>query len=282
MDRVRGGLHTGNGDSDSDHESDPGSTRYVPPEEGLHGNPGTRANEDAAEDDSEDIHNAPGVQLEQEQTSQNPKMGSGAWYYQHRTKKIVLGHSVSCLQACVWLATMKTEYRVTDVVIDMICAMIHLFILPPGNYFPTSYHIVKAVLAVDACAASVHHICDKCWTLYRPLPPDEYKANANAVCENEGCSNPRFVVSDTGVVSPQRCLYHFDVRLSLFDLLDPLWDRLDEIVQQRQINFGDPSTFWGSPAGRQLDQACRYKFSRPADDELAIMLSLGVGFDYEC
>ena len=63
------------------------------------------------------------------------------------------------------------------------------------------------------------------------------------MCPGDGCGNLRFNVSDTGVVTPKRTMYQFDVRETVLDLLDPVWGGLDAYMRKRQADFEDSSTF---------------------------------------
>lgn len=171
---------------------------------------------------------------------------------------------------------MKNENRVTDEVIDRTCGMIHKLLLPPGNLYPSSYHMVKAVLEVEASSACARHICDECWSLFPPMEQSQYSECVDATCSHNGCGNKRFAVSDSGVVAPKRTMYQLDVRETVLDLMDPIWEDLQPYLKQRQDDFDDAATFWGSPAGRCLDEATGFKFSRPAPDEVAIPFGLGM------
>jgi len=71
-----------------------------------------------------------------------PKRGTGAWWHWKRHAKI---HGArddddedgwSILQVCFWLARFKTEYRVSDTALNVVCQFIHFLILPYGNLFP--------------------------------------------------------------------------------------------------------------------------------------------------
>lgn len=222
------------------------------------------------------VHHAPGHRQAAAPLLGEPiKRGTGAWLRSRRSDPIHPGSSVTILQAAYWLGTMKNENRVTDEVIDRICGMVHKLLLPKGNLFPTSYHMVKAVLEVEASSACARHICDQCWTLFPHMDQADYSASSDAVCTQLGCGNQRFNVSDTGVVVPKRTMYQFDVRDTVLDLMDPIWSDLEAYLKQRQEDFADDATFWGSPAGRCLDQAAAFKFSQPGPDEVAIPFGLG-------
>lgn len=225
------------------------------------------------------MHHAPGQRKLADaagaQEGPPPRRGTGAWLRANRDKPITPGHHVTVVQACYWLAIMKNEHRVTDEVVDRVCAMMHHLILPKGNLYPSSYHMVKAVLGVESSAACVQHICDKCWSVFPPMETSEYQANSDAVCTNKGCGHPRFNVTESGTAQPRRSMYHFDVRETVLDLMDPLFGQLDDYKAQRMLNFENSCSFWASPAGRLIDQSTGYKFSRPAADEIAIPFSLG-------
>lgn len=232
-----------------------------------------------ADDDAADV-DVPG----QPQRRRAIKAGTGRWFLSNRAKPITPDHSVSIIEACHWLATLKSSSRMTDEAVDKICLMIHKFLLPEGNYFPPSYHIVKATLGVDSSAACTDHICDKCWSVFPRLSPASFAAHADDVCNAVGlpgclsgpCGNPRFNKSETGVLAPKRSFYQFDVADTVHDLLEVAFGNLPEVLAQRRADFSDPATFWGSPAGKQLDTACGHKFTNPAEGEVAMVFSLGM------
>lgn len=224
------------------------------------------------------VHRAPGHRQEEAPRHMHDaplKRGTGAWLRSCRAQPIHPGSPVTVLQAAYWLGTMKNENRVTDEVIDRLCGMIHKLLLPPGNLFPPSYHMVKAVLEVESSTACAKHICDKCWSVFPHLEHADYSACSDAECTRPGCCNKRFTVSDSGVVVPKRTMYQFDVRDTVLDLLDPVWADLDPYLRQREADFGDSATFWGSPAGQSIDKATGYKFSQPGPNEVAIPFGLG-------
>lgn len=211
------------------------------------------------------------------------KAGTGRWFLANRAKPIAPDHPVTIIEACHWLATLKSSSRMTDEAVDKTCQMIHKFLLPDGNLFPPSYHIVKATLGVDSSAACTDHICDKCWTVFPRLSPADFAAHADDVCKAVGlpgcltgpCGNPRFTKSETGVIAPTRSFYQFDIAETVHDLLEVAFGNLPEVLAQRRADFNNPATFWGSPAGSQLDAACGHKFTNPAEGELAMVFALG-------
>lgn len=204
------------------------------------------------------------------------KKGTGAWLCEHRGDPIAPGHTVTVVQACYWLASMKNDHRVTDTVIDQFCAMMHHLILPADNLYPASYHMVKAVLDVESSKACTRHICDKCWTVFPDMHSALYPGNADAVCAAEGCGNRRFDVSDTGVVLPKRNIYCFDVRSTVLDLLDPILEDLDTYREQREQAYKDPASYFRSPAGQYVDAAIGHKLSAPSEDEIVIPFTMGM------
>lgn len=225
----------------------------------------------------EPVHRAPGHRQDPAPPpGEHLKRGTGAWLHAHRSDYIHPGNPVTVLQAAYWIGTMKNANRVTDEVVDRMCAMISRLLLPPGNLFPASYHMVKAVLDVEASSTCARHLCDQCWSLFPHMDPVDYAACADVECTNNSCSNKRFNVSDSGVVVPKRIMYQFDVRGTVLDLMDPIWENIESYMQQRQADFNDKATFWGSPAGLCLDKATGYKFSQPAPHEVAIPFGLGV------
>lgn len=212
-----------------------------------------------------------------------PKAGTGAWFRMHRTQPICPGHSVSIAEACHWLATLKSSSRMTDEAVDKVCMMVSKFLLPSGNFFPSSYHMVRTTLGVDDSRLYTDHICDKCWSVFPRLPAAELSAHANDVCQASGhpgclhgtCGNPRFEQSETGNVLPRRSIYQFGVGETVRDLLETALENWEQVKTQRAADFGQPETFWGSPAGKQLDAACGNLFSNPPYGEIAVIFALG-------
>lgn len=212
-----------------------------------------------------------------------PKAGTGEWFFMHRAEPICPGHSVTIVEACHWLATLKSSTRMTDEVVDQFCLMVSKFLLPPGNLFPTSYHMVKATLGVENSKACTEHICDKCWSVFPRLHHSEFENHAEDVCQATGipgclggvCGNPRFERTETGTVLPKRCLYQFNIADTVRDLLEVSLSDWDQVAAQRAADFNQPETFWGSPAGKQLDASCGHLFSNPPPGEVAVNFALG-------
>jgi len=213
-----------------------------------------------------------------------PRVGTGEWLRENRALPLHDTCDVTIVEACHWLATLKSSCRMTDEAIDKICLMVSKFLLPEGNHFPPSYHLVKATLGMDSSKSCTEHICDKCWSVFPHLSHADFSAHAHDTCTATGvlgtadgvCGNRRFNISDTGVITPKRCLYQFDVQETVTDLLEVSLSDLQEVKAQRAADFADQATFWGSPAGRSLDAACGQKFSNPAAGEVAMVFSLGV------
>ena len=202
------------------------------------------------------------------------KRGTARWYRQKRYHFITEGSTVTVLKAAYWVALMKSQLRVTDIVIDTVCAMIHYLLLPAGNMFPPSYHLVRSVLGVPHSSTVTRHVCDKCWSLFPDLDPLEWAAHANEVCETPGCNNDRFEVPTSGPPKAKRNVYYFGDRASIVDLICKP-GVYDAITSNREKSFDEEGTFWASPAGKALDEACGFKFSAPAADEFAVLVTLG-------
>lgn len=212
-----------------------------------------------------------------------PRTGTGEWFFMHRADPISPGHPVTILEACHWLASLKSRSRMTDDVVDSVCLMISKFLLPDGNLFPTSYHMVKATLGVENSKTYTDHICDKCWSVFPKLSPDEFADHVDDTCLASGlpgclggvCGNPRFDQTDTGVVLPKRSVYQFSIEETVRDLLEVTLSDWDQVSAQRMADFEQPETFWGSPAGAALDESCGHLFSRPPAGEIAVNFALG-------
>lgn len=201
-----------------------------------------------------------------------PKKGTGRWYRRLRMDSVVQGNPFSVLQTCFWIAQMKYDFRISDAAIDAFCSLIHYLLLPAGNLFPPSYHLVKAVLGVPDGIQCVRHVCQQCWRLFPDMQPEQYQHHSGDKCAH--CSADRFNIGVGGVPTPVRCAYYFGNEDSVLDLVSKP-GVIESILDYRIEAWKQPWTFWGSPAGRALDRACRYKFSKPPPGEVAIMFSLG-------
>lgn len=168
---------------------------------------------------------------------------------------------------------MKSVCRLTDTAVDMICSFIHYLLLGPGNLFPPSYHLVKAVLDVPSSISFIEHVCDSCWMLYPQLQPEQYQAHRAECCVH--CDNPRFEVGVGGKPMAKRSVYYFDEEQTLIDLLAKP-GVLDDILETRGEAWDQPWTYWGSPAGRDADRRSNYKFSNPAEGDCAVLVSFGM------
>ena len=201
-----------------------------------------------------------------------PKKGTGRWYHWCRMQPVAAGNPFSLLQACFWLAQMKYDFRVSDAALNMFCSLVHYLLLPAGNLFPPSYHLVKAVLGVPDGIHCVRHVCQTCWRLFPELQPEQFQDHCADRCEH--CGGARFTVGMGGVPTPKRCAYFFGDSSSFIDLVSKP-GTLEAILDYRQECWEQPWTFWGSASGRALDNACRNKFSNPDIGEVAILFSLG-------
>lgn len=199
-----------------------------------------------------------------------PRAGSAVWWYLNRRQRIVPGHRVTVVQAAYWVAMMKRELRISDAAINRTCQLIHFLLLPKHNLFPPSYHLIKAVLGVASDVKCIRHVCDTCWSLLPHVDPDKYDKDDR--CDD--CGRTRFTKDTTGLLSPRRCVYYFgDLECLLHLLTTP--GMLEAIASYRADSAHDPCSFLHTPAGRALDRACGYKFSKPGPLEIAILFSLG-------
>ena len=100
-----------------------------------------------------------------------PRRGTGQWYRFHRECAVHPGSQVSVMQACYFIATLKSQHKVTDVVVDQICSLIHHVLMPKGNLFPPSLHLLRAVAGAPDAASLARDVCDKCWMVFPALGP---------------------------------------------------------------------------------------------------------------
>ena len=121
----------------------------------------------------------------------------------------------------------------------------------------------------------VFNICDRCWSIFPSLRTDQHYSHVDEVCQAPGCGRHRFMKKANGNVVPRRRVWDFGIKSAVTDLLLLSKDILPTIVEARKVSLQDKGSFWSSPAGRMLDARCKFKFSNPGPDEIAILLSLG-------
>jgi len=195
-----------------------------------------------------------------------PKVGTGRWYRYHRQCCIHEDSEVTVMEACYYMATLKSEHRVPDIVIDKICKLNHHVILPPRNMFPPSYHLLKAVAGAPTSASLASEVCDNCWTVFDDVvdDPSDHLATptppADAACST--CANPRYQETMSDARVPRRLVYNFGVQDTVMDLLTRP-GMMSDILRDRREAWAEPHAFWGSPAGRALNAQCCGLFEPP-------------------
>eukprot|EP00892_Ulva_mutabilis_P005903 jgi/Ulvmu1/3685/UM017_0101.1 len=144
---------------------------------------------------------------EEEEPVKAPRRDTGAYLNFRLAHSIVAGHSVKVREVAVWLARLASEHRITNSARDSFCQMVHFLLLPEGNLFPKSYHMLCCALAVEDSHDCERHICDACWELFSDIPGDSHAVHADEVCQRPGCNNPRFKRGPGGHVSPKRSAF---------------------------------------------------------------------------
>ena len=270
-----------------------------------------------------------------------PRRGSGAWYRFHRECVIHPGSDVTVMQACYFVATLKSQHKVTDVVIDQICTLIHHVLLPKGNLFPPSLHLLRAVAGAPDAATLARHVCDSCWEVFPPMPPGvDFGAGQRAAPDPAAapgpappnapqvplpapagadvpaapgdpapqllpgnppppqqpevppgpdaaagggdlrhcvsCGNARFQPTRSPVPRPRRQAYYFGEQETVEDLVTRP-GMIQRILKDRKDLWDDPASFWGSPAGRMLNERCGGLFT-PVDDPTVVPEEIAVAF----
>ena len=170
------------------------------------------------------------------------------------------------------MATDKSARRMFDAAVNDVCALNHHLLLPRGNLFPPSYHIIKAILDVPAASTYERHLCTGCWRVFPWLPSAKWHAQHDDTCA--ACGTRRFNIGLGGQVTARRLDWHFGVEDTMRSVLS-VPGILARVAETRADDFERPWTFWGSPAGRALDCACNCKFSNPAEGEIAMAWSFG-------
>lgn len=175
----------------------------------------------------------------------------------------------------MWIAQLKSLFRIQDVVVDTWCRFIHYLLLPDGNLFPPSFHLVKAVLDVPDVSSVTRHVCPQCWELFPELDPSDHQHHLEDTCGTPGCTQPRFDVDLTGKGVPVRSVFYFGEEASLKDLLlQP--GLLMSIQEARAAAIEDKTSFINSPAGKALDKAYGNKITNPDPGEVVLLFGLGV------
>ena len=200
--------------------------------------------------------------------------GTAAWWRENRMAMVSDTCQLTVLTVAMWIASLKSQFRMSDVVVDMWCRFVHYLLLPDGNMFPPSFHLVKAVLAVPDVSSVTRHVCPQCWTLFPSLKPCDHTHHLDDVCITPAYTQKRFEVDLAGKGVPCRSVFYFGEAASLKDLvLQP--GVLAAVRAHRVHALLDPAGFWKSPAGRALDTACGGVFSAANPDEIALLFSLG-------
>ena len=206
-----------------------------------------------------------------------PTKRSGAWYRYHRQCPIWPGHGTTVMQACFSMCMLKDQHRVPDVVVNKLCGYIHNVILEPGNMFPPSFHLLKAVAGVPAGNSTAVDLCDRCWQLYPVLSSDAPMPPVDDACRQ--CGAARYKDALNGCRVPRRQLFNFGARQTVVDLITKP-GMVEAVLDSRRDAWTQQHSFWGSPAGRALNDACGDAFqvtTPPGEipDEMAIAFCLG-------
>lgn len=175
---------------------------------------------------------------------------------------------------------MKTAFRVTDVAIDLWCRLVHFILLPHGNLFPPSFHLMKAVLAVPDARSVTRHVCTSCWKLYPDTRRPASVPDAHERCQTPGCPGVRYTPDLAGRLIPDRSVYYFGASQTVGELIRQP-GILKQLKAERENALEDKTSFLYSPAGRALDKATGFRFTKPRNDEFALLLTIGAG-PYGC
>ena len=228
------------------------------------------------DEDGEEWHDAQEPEDEEEEPVKAPRRDTAAYLNFFLASTLFAGHAVKVREVAVWLARLASEHRITNSAMDSFCQMVHFLLLPEGNLFPKSYHMLRGALAVEDSHDCERHICDACWELFPDIPGDSHAVHADEVCQRPGCNNPRFKRGPGGHVTPKRSAFYFGDKETFVDLVCKP-DMLPAMLSHRKEAFKDPESFWNSPAGRELNARCGNKFDETSieADEFAVLVSLG-------
>lgn len=230
------------------------------------------------EDPDEDIDAEEGIQEQPvpQQPGKPPRSDTGAYLHYSLAEFIHDDHEVTVREVTVWLAKLASDHRLPNAAMDSLCQMVHFLLLPPGNLFPRSYHMLRCALAAEDSHSCESHVCDECWKVFPAIPAGSHAEHADEVCARPGCDNTRFKRGPGGHVSPKRSAFFFGDEDTFADLASKP-HMLPAILQHRKEALDDPESFWCSPAGKELNMKCRNKFDQTDinGDEFAVLVSLG-------
>lgn len=153
---------------------------------------------------------------------------------------------------------MKQAHTVENLVFDMMCRIHHDWLLPQPNFCPPSYYMMKRIVNVDAADRYEFHFCPTCCTRYEPLARTDWGANADAKCGH--CGDARFVQLQSARLMPAGRGWDLGVEL----VNQSFWNNAAvaaDVGRQRDSEFNDPATFFGSDYGHLLDKLCGNIFS---------------------
>ena len=105
-------------------------------------------------------------------------------------------------------------------------------------------------------------------------------------CRCAACGNARFQSTRTHQPRPRRQAYFFGERETVEDLVTRP-GMIQRILEDRKEMWDDPSTYWGSPAGRMLNERCGGIFTPPEDpsvvpEEMAVAFTFGTAPLHGC
>ena len=175
------------------------------------------------------------------------------------------------------MCMLKDQHRVPDIVVDKLCGYIHHVLLDRGNLFPPSYHLMKAVAGVVPASSTASDLCPTCWSLYPPPHDGDHPPPLDSACPK--CGTTRYKDAIHGRRVPRRQVFNFGVRQTVVDLLTRP-GMIEAILDSRREAWTQEESFWGSPAGRALNQSCGKLFEIPGvpgqvPDVVAIAFTLG-------
>lgn len=138
------------------------------------------------------------------------RRGSAAWWQEQKDKPIFEGAVLTVLQTAFVLLSLKGSAGMRSTLLDMLCRLMHSTILPAGNLFPPSVHILRKLVGCKSLRHYEHHTCINDCHTWDPLPEKDYQAHGDDTCPC--CKEKRFRVGNGGRLRPRKVYWDFGLK----------------------------------------------------------------------
>lgn len=167
------------------------------------------------------------------------------------------GAELTVLGASYVFLHMKETEHLRDGVFDRLCRLLHEVGFQQPNNFPPSFYLMKGIVGCEPADKYEGHLCTCCNRVFPKLASGEWLSHADDTCSH--CGTARFIKRLNGTVVPAWRFWDLGVENVL-----RAWFADSEFAENvgRDRDFTDPATFWGSPWGKELDDACCNVFSK--------------------